>query len=213
MGFPILPFFLIFLVVIAVRLKALDADQKKQEDDFWAKERQANITPAKDISNLRYITIPMEKFPLNFSDDEKVLEIENELKELSTHKLLNLIGKSNTDLKLEYGVPNFELMSQIGDDFDRVCVLLNSYAKELYAVGRIDDVITVLEFAVGVGTDISESYTLLASCYEEYGMEQKLGFLRQTVQKSNLLLKNAILSKIESRTKISTGDQVVDMKL
>ncbi len=213
MGFPILPFFLIFLVVIAVRLKALDANQKKQEEDFWAKERQANITPAKDISNLRYITIPMEKFPLNFSDDEKVLEIENELKELSTHKLLNLTGKSNTDLKLEYGVPNLELMSQIGDDFDRVCVLLNSYAKELYAVGRIDDVITVLEFAVGVGSDISESYTLLASCYEEYGMEQKIGFLRQTVQKSNLLLKNAILSKIESRTKISTGDQVVDMKL
>jgi len=213
MGFPILPFFLIFLVVIAVRLKALDAAQKKQEDDFWAKERQANITPAKDISNLRYITIPMEKFPLNFSDDKKVLEIENELKELSTHKLLNLIGKSNTDLKLEYGVPNFELMSQIGDDFDRVCVLLNSYAKELYAVGRIDDVITVLEFAVGVGSDISESYTLLASCYEEYGMEQKIVFLRQRVQKSNLLLKNAILSKIESRTKISTGDQVVDMKL
>lgn len=213
MGFPILPFFLIFLVVIAVRLKALDAAQKKQEEDFWAKERQANITPAKDISNLRYITIPMEKFPLNFSDDEKVLEIENELKELSTHKLLNLIGKSNTDLKLEYGVPNFELMSQIGDDFDRVCVLLNSYAKELYAVGRIDDVITVLEFAVGVGTDISESYTLLASCYEEYGMEQKIGFLRQSVQKSNLLLKNAILSKMESKTKISTGDQVVDMKL
>ena len=213
MGFPILPFFLIFLVVIAVRLKALDANQKKQEEDFWAKERQANITPAKDISNLRYITIPMEKFPLNFSDDQKVLEIENELKELSTHKLLNLIGKSNTDLKLEYGVPNFELMSQIGDDFDRVCVLLNSYAKELYAVGRIDDVITVLEFAVGVGTDISESYTLLASCYEEYGMEQKIGFLRQNVQKSNLLLKNAILSKIESKTTISTGDQVVDMKL
>ena len=213
MGFPILPFFLIFLVAIAVRLKALDANQKKQEEDFWAKERQANITPAKDISNLRYITIPMEKFPLNFSDDQKVLEIENELKELSTHKLLNLIGKSNTDLKLEYGVPNFELMSQIGDDFDRVCVLLNSYAKELYAVGRIDDVITVLEFAVGVGTDISESYTLLASCYEEYGMEQKIGFLRQNVQKSNLLLKNAILSKIESKTTISTGDQVVDMKL
>ncbi len=213
MGFPILPFFLIFLIWLAFRLRSLDAKQKQQEDDFWAKERQANITPAKDISNLRYITIPLEKFPLNFTDDEKVLEIEEELKELSTHRLLNLIGVTNTDLKLTYGVPNFETMSKIGDDFDRVCVLLNAYAKELMAAERIDDVITVLEFAVGVGSDISESYTMLAECYEIKGQHEKLDLLRTQVAKSNLLLKNSILSKIESKTIVSSGEQMVDMKL
>ena len=215
MGFPILPFFLIFLIWLAFRLKKLDAKQEQQEADFWSKERQANITPAKDISNLRYITIPMEKFPLNFSNDEKVIEIEKELQELSTHKLLNLIGVTNTDLKLTYGVPNFQTMSQIGDDFDRVCVLLNSYAHALMEAERVDDVITVLEFAVGVGTDISESYTLLAHCYEQKGMHEKLELLKRQVEQSKLLLKNSILSKIEStRTIISDEDQqAVDMKL
>ena len=131
MGFPILPFFLIFLIWLAIRIKTLDAKQEQQEAEFWAKEKAAKATPAKDISNLRYITIPIEKFPLNFSNDEKVIEIEKELEELSTHRLLNLSGVSNTDLKLTYGVPNFETMSQIGEDFDRVCVLLNAYAKAL----------------------------------------------------------------------------------
>ena len=215
MGFPILPFFLIFLVWLAFRLRKLDTKQKQEEHDFWAKERQANVTPAKDISNLRYITIPMEKFPLNFSNDEKVIEIEKELQELSTHKLLNLIGVTNTDLKLTYGVPNFQTMSQIGDDFDRVCVLLNSYAHALMEAERVDEVITVLEFAVGVGTDISESYTLLAHCYEQKGMHEKLELLKRQVEQSKLLLKNSILSKIESnRTIISDEDQqAVDMKL
>ena len=112
MGFPILPFFLLFVVLLALRLNYLKAKREQQENEFWERERQANITPAKDISNLRYITIPIEKFPLNFSTDEKVIEIEKELQELSTHRLLNLTGMTNTDLKLAYGVPNFETINQ-----------------------------------------------------------------------------------------------------
>ena len=196
MGFPILPFFLIFLIWLTFRIKSLNAKQEKTQKDFWDRERAANITPAKDISNLRYITIPIEKFPLNFSTDEEVIEIENRLKELSTHRLLNLTGVTNTDLKLTYGVPNFETMSKIGDDFDEACVLLNKYAKALMEEGRTDDVITVLEFAVGIGTDISESYTTLANCYKQKQMDSKLDLLRTQIEQSTLLLKESILEKI-----------------
>ncbi|MCR5581710.1 MAG: hypothetical protein K6F66_09010 [Pseudobutyrivibrio sp.] len=198
MGFPILPFFIIFLVWLTFRLKSLDSKQEQQEADFWAKEKAANATPAKDISNLRYITIPIEKFPLNFSDDEKVVEIEDQLKELSTHKLLNLIGKSNTDLKLEYGVPNYDTMVQIGEDFDRTCMLINSYAKLLIEAGRSDDAQAVLEFIVGAGTDISESYTMLADCYKTTHQNDKLFFLKEKISNSDLLLKDYILNKIEA---------------
>ncbi|WP_033154498.1 hypothetical protein [Pseudobutyrivibrio ruminis] len=198
MGFPILPFFLLFLIWLTFRIKSLDAKQEKTQKDFWDRERAANITPAKDISNLRYITIPIEKFPLNFTDDPKVLEIENELQELSTHKLLNLTGKSNTDLKLEYGVPNFDTMTKIGEDFDRLCVLLNSYAKILKEAGLHNDALEVLEFAVGIGSDISETYTLLADYYRENGQDQKLEFLKSKVSSSEMLLKDSILKKIDS---------------
>ena len=196
MGFPILPFFLLFVVLLAIRLNYLKAKREQQENEFWERERQANITPAKDISNLRYITIPIEKFPLNFSTDEKVIEIEKELQELSTHRLLNLSGMTNTDLKLAYGVPNFETMSKIGEDFDRACVLLNKYAESLMEANRIDDVISVLEFAVGAGTDISESYTMLAQCYKAKQMDTKLDLLKNQVEQSSLFLKDAILQKI-----------------
>ena len=197
MGFPILPFFLLFIVLLTLRIKSLDAKQAKEQADFWDKEKAANTTPAKDISNLRYITIPIEKFPLNFSNDEKVIELENELKEISTHKLLNLTGISNTDLKLTYGVPNFDTMSQIGEDFDKACILLNSYGKVLFEAGRDEDAKNVLEFAVGVGTDISESYTMLADYYKKNSQKEKLSFLREQVSNSNSMLKNSILNKID----------------
>jgi len=196
MGFPILPIFLIFLIWLAFRLKSLDAKQDQAEKDFWAKERAANSTPAKDISNLRYITIPIEKFPLNFTDDENVLNIEAELKELSTHELLNLNGKSNTDLKLEYGLPNFETIAQMGEDFDHACVLINSYAKSLLEADRKEDLQKILEFAVGAGTDISDSYVMLAECYKEKKDEEKLDFLKSKIESSNLLLKDSILKRI-----------------
>ncbi|SHJ57190.1 hypothetical protein [Pseudobutyrivibrio xylanivorans] len=196
MGFPLLPFILLFLVLLSIRLHKLNAKREQEEAEFWEKERQANITPAKDISNLRYITIPIEKFPLNFSDDEEVIQIENELKELSTHKLLNLTRVTNTDLKLTYGVPNFETMSKIGDDYDRVTVLLNKYAEALMEAGRTDDVITVLEFAVGTGTDISESYTMLANCYKQKSLDTKLDILKNQVEQSSLYFKDSILEKI-----------------
>lgn len=200
MGFPILPFFLIFLIWLAIRIKTLDAKQEQQEKEFWAKEKAAQITPAKDISNLRYITIPIEKFPLNFSNDEKVIEIEAQLKELSTHKLLNLSGVSNTDLKLTYGTSNFETMSQIGEDFDKTCILLNSYAKALVEAGMENDAVNVLEFAIGIGTDISESYIMLSDCYKKRSQTEKLSFLRERISNSNLLLKNSILNKIDDST-------------
>lgn len=197
MGFPILPFFLLFLIWLTFRIKSLDAKQEKQQADFWSKERQANATPAKDISNLRYITIPINKFPLNFSDDEKVIEIENELKELASHKLLNLSGMSNSDLKITYGLPNFETMSKIGEDFDRSCVLLNSYAKALVESNMTKDAQTVLEFAIGVGSDLSESYIMLADIYKKSSQSEKLNFLREQISNSNMLLKNHILNKID----------------
>ncbi len=196
MGFPFLTIFLIFLIWLTIMIHRSNAKIDAQEEKFWENERIANSTPAKDISNLRYITIPIEKFPLNFSNDPDVLDTESKLKELSQKKLLNLTGKTNTELKMEYGVPNFEKLSQMGNDFDEATILLNHYGKALVEAERYEDAIAVLEFAVGVGTDISESYTLLSQCYKVQNNSTKLELLKNQVEQSNLILKDNILKKI-----------------
>ncbi len=194
--FPFLTIFLIFIVWLAIKIKQSKAKHTKDMDDFWMAEMQANATPAKDIKGLSYITIPIEKFPLDFSTDEETMDIENRLKELSTHPLLNLTGKTNTEIKAAYGVPNFETMCQIGEDYDETTLLLDKYAAKLEEAGRINDAMTVLEFAVGTKTDIKTSYTRLGKCYKSLGKEEKLAYLIKQVEESNLLLKSAIIKEL-----------------
>ncbi len=194
--FPFLTIFLIFIVWLAIKIKQSKAKHTKDIDDFWMAEMQANATPAKDIKGLSYITIPIEKFPLDFSTDEETMDIESRLKELSTHPLLNLTGKTNTEIKAAYGVPNFETMCQIGEDYDEVTLLLDKYAAKLEEAGRINDAIAVLEFAVGTKTDIKTSYTRLGKCYKSLGKEEKLAYLIKQVEESNLLLKSAIIKEL-----------------
>lgn len=194
--FPFLTIFLIFIVWLAIKIKQSKAKHTKDMDDFWMAEMQANATPAKDIKGLSYITIPIEKFPLDFSTDEETMDIENRLKELSTHPLLNLTGKTNTEIKAAYGVPNFETMCQIGEDYDETTLLLDKYAAKLEEAGRINDAMAVLEFAVGTKTDIKTSYTRLGKCYKSLDKEEKLAYLIKQVEESNLLLKSAIIKEL-----------------
>ena len=74
MAFPFLGLFIIFLSVAAYYRKRATAQQKKVTEDFWNREDQANQIRRKDISNLPYITIPLEKFPIGISDDEELTD-------------------------------------------------------------------------------------------------------------------------------------------
>ena len=197
MVFPFLTVFLIFLLWLALRYAKIARIREEDMESFWERERRANSTRAKDITSLDYLTIPLDKFPLNFSDEEDVKAIENELLELSTHRLLNLTGMNNSDIKSAFGTPNFETMCQIGEDFDRVLVLLNDYAAKLMEADRFSDAITVLTFAVEAGTDVTDSYIRLVDCYGKEGLEGKTEFIKMLVQNSNLLTKNKILEHIE----------------
>ena len=200
MAFPFLTVFIIFIVWLAIRLRSVSGKRQQSDEDFWTQEKLANATPARDIDNLNYITIPLDKFPLHFSQNPDVVAMEDRLAELSTHRLLNLTGKTNTELKATYGVPNFNTMSQIGADFDEMTVLINSYAKAVIEELGLSQAQPILEFAVGIGTDVSESYELLADCYKAAGNTTKLEYLQTQVENSNLLLKETILSHIGSST-------------
>lgn len=199
--FPFFTLFMIFIVVLWIRHKTLDKQQAETERNFWEKEREANTTPAVDISTLPFIKVPLDRFPIHSTEDPAINSIEDKIVELSTHKLLNLTGKTNTELKATYGVPNFEEMSKIGEDFDSLTILLNQYAESLINAELLTEAISVLEFAVGIKTDTAKTYKMLADSYSQKGNTQKLDILREQVDRSNLVLKPAILEHIDSLIK------------
>lgn len=198
MLFPFLTVFIIFITVLAIIYRRNAKKQTDVQNAFWEREYAANAVSPVDLNSIQYITIPLEKFPLGFSSKEEILSMEDELLALSKKRLLNLTGKTNTELKELYGVPNLEEMTSIGENFDRLTILLKKYAEALIEEERLTDAVSVLEFGVAVKTDISQHYILLGECYLKLGKRTKIEYLIEQVRHTNLLLAPSIIRQLEA---------------
>ena len=149
--------FILFLAYYAYRRKQIDKVNTQKESDFWQRENDANSTRKQDITNLDYIQIPVDTFPVGAYPNEGYEETEQQLLALSEQKILNLTGISNTDLKLQYGVSNLAILSDCDERFTTLVRLLTDYAKGLAEHAHIDDAIRVLEFGVSIKSDVTEN--------------------------------------------------------
>ncbi len=198
MAFPFLTIFMIFIVYLAIRQRSVTRKQNETRESFWERESAANNAPAADLDNITYITIPLGKFPLGKNQDVRIVSIEKELEELSKKRLLNLTGKTNTELKETYGVKNLPAMQAIGEDFDRLTILIKDYGEALIDLGQLSDAIAVLEFGAAVKTDISQNYTMLGDCYQALGQTAKITYLMQQVESQNLVLGPSIIRHLKA---------------
>lgn len=154
-----------FIFLIAYFRKRNTRAQSEIEAKFWERETEANHVRRQDISGLPYISIPLENFPLNKCENPEIKECESLLKELSAKKILNLGGQTNTDLKLQYGTANLQILSECDENFVALCRILVRYAESLLSCDCPDEARTVLEFGISCGSDISKNYLLLADIY------------------------------------------------
>ena len=138
----------LFVVVFTYRVKKTSADQEEVLEKFSERERLANATRRKDISNLDYITIPEE-----FLLPDMTSESSHRILALRGKKMLNLSDMTNTDLKLQYGMQNLEELSEYDDNFSELLRYLPEYTEELVEKGHRDIAVAILQFAVDNGSD------------------------------------------------------------
>lgn len=167
--FPFLTIFLVFIIILNYSIRKQKNAQADAEHNFWAREFSANNTRRQDISKLDYITIPAEKIPQNLHTDS-----EKTLVRLSSCKMLNLSGQTNTDLKIEYGVANLEALSEYDSNFTEFTAALAVYAQELIDSGQKDAARELLEFAVHHRADSRTIFVTLAKLYQESGEKEKI---------------------------------------
>ena len=176
--------------------------EKSMEDAFWKREEEANHTRRKSLDNLPYITIPLEELPLacHITDDATANEIISEeckeiLRSLSTQKIVNLTGYTNTDLKLSYGTANITCLTEYDQNYTLLVSTLQKWAVGLYRSGAKKECRQVLEYAVSIGTDVSHTYFLLADLYDEEG---------ESDLKHSLIEKASGLSSLSSKIIVRT---------
>lgn len=191
----ILPYILIiFGIVGLLRARAVKKDQKKR-DDFFQKESEANSVKKRDISALPYI-VPDEALLNTDSSDPKITELLSELKTFKDKKILNLTGISNTDLKLRYGTANITELSECDDNFTSYCKVLYSIGKAYNEIGDTVSARRFLEYAVGIRTDITDNYVLLANIYRDNNELNRINDLINIAGTLNSLSKQTIILKL-----------------
>ena len=194
-------------------MKRRTKKEKQYVDNFWEREREADSTRRKSLENLDYVAIPLQDLPMDVLGDlPEIEEYHEKLRELSGKKIVNFAGYSNTELKLEYGAPNINLLSEYDRNFEELITLLQEWASLLlqnWGEGaqlcpeeeRKQAAKKVLAFAVSIGSDITASYEKLVKLYLEYGEQDKLPALKEKAQKIRSLSKPRILALLDEAVK------------
>ena len=200
MNFIILASSIVAVILIAIngrRQKKMNADQ---EESFWDRERRANSVRRKSLDNLNYITIPLETFPTHIlQQDSVVAECIEMLENLTSQKIVNFTGYSNTDLKLEYGTANINLLSEYDQNFTLLVRTLQKWADVLLEAGYREEACILMEYAVNIGTDVSRTYDELAEYYaslKDFDAIDRLKYKAENLHSSN---KSIILRHLEQQ--------------
>ena len=202
MKLPFLASFIVFIVWLSFMITRSRRAMELQEKQFWDREKQANRTRRKSLDGLAYITIPLDKLPLDLNtDQDDIRECVDIIRTLSTQTIVNLTGYTNTDLKLMYGAPNITALTEYDQNYTLLARTLQKWAALLHAQGHITKARTILEFAVSTRTDVSGTYRLLADIYKDSGESEKVAGLMEAAQALPDFSRNIITRLLQEEDK------------
>lgn len=191
----------IIIITFCVLFKSIVNRKPKSDPDaeFLERERQANLTPKKDISGLPYIKVPAEELPLDVpttSDETK--ERQETIRSMTEKKVLNLTGQTNTDLKIRYGAANLNILSAADGNYTKLVQAISYLAGDYMDNQHIEEAKTLLEYGISIGTDSKRNYLMLASIYKEEGRADKINDLIDSALHIDSLLRDSIVSSLKN---------------
>lgn len=197
LGPPIFFCLLILCFEIFYHRKKSDRQKEQAKQKFWEREEAANAVRRKDITFLNYIVIPTDSLPMDDTGDEDIREYQDTILRLSQKRVLNLNGISNTDLKLEYGAANLPELTEYDNNYTTLVNILAKWGAKLIELNKNDDAVTVLEYGISVGSDVSRNFYLLADEYRRRGQPDKIDALIETAGKLESIMQKPILHKLK----------------
>ena len=173
---------------------------RQSREDFLEAEARANATRRADISGLPYLKLEdaLATLPLDKAEQAGAAREVKLIRELPGKRILNLSMYTNTELKSMYGPANLEELSAADDRFTELIRLLNSMGKKLTEAGDAEAAKEILEYAVSIGSDISETFVLLATYYASLGAASEIDKLISRAESISSISKDVTLSKLNS---------------
>ena len=189
--------FIVFLLWLRVKLKQQDKNETSNKD-FWQREHEDDFSRNKDISMHEYISVPKEVLPFNEqTNDIELIQIQKDISDVMSKKMINLSGMTNTDIKFAYGRGNFEILSFYDQNYLKFLSLLNKWGTYLLNHGDKNRAKQIFEYAINtLNCDISGCYIGLAKIYLENDDIDKVQKLIDKIQYSDAYLKESITNKL-----------------
>lgn len=191
-------FFICFIVfIIWLRVKTKQGDKISTWDEaYWQKEYQSNFARKKDPDDMDYITIDMDRIPMETDCSEEEQDLYAELDKILAQPIINLSNMSNADLKLTYGIANFEKLSAYDQNYTRLIRTLNRLGNYCFDNGNSDRAKQILEYAMELGSDISSTYITLANIYLQEDAIEKIQELIIRIDQTDSLMKETTKNKL-----------------
>ena len=199
------------IIILTLRLLINNNNDKKNEEamkSYHAREQEARFARNKDISNIELFVPDLTGLPLHiqegnksaFSTDTDIVEAHLEELVISSSKepMLNLQSMSNTDIKLEYGVGNFQTVSKYDQNYLYFTSNVFQWGKYLYDNKLFDDARVVLEYVLTLSDNMSLAYTMLGSIYLSQGEIQLITELIHKVETSDSLTGKSTCNKLRN---------------
>lgn len=193
--------FIVFIIWLHVKTKQENANKPTWDRAFWEKERQSNFARKQNIDDLDYIRPDASRLPFSETATGYEKEYQEQVREMLSKKMLNLSGLSNADVKLTYGAANFQVLSGYDQTFSVFLRNLNIWARYLHTqmTGEDDRVAQILEYAVSLGSDIMETYVMLAQIYLQRDQIEKVQHLIEQVEASDFFMRDSIINHLQQQ--------------
>ncbi len=199
MRFPSLfAIFVTFLLWLSYELRKAKKLDAASSASFWQREAQADNVRRQSLDNLDYITIPLDSLPFFYGIDEKLDELQKNVTDLAPCTIVNLSNYTNTELKLMYGPANLPALTEYDQNFTRLARTLYQWGNRFAEIGRDNEAIQVLEYAVSIKSDVTAGYLLLGKLYQKKGTPQKIDSLIAAASSLNTLLKDSLIQQLKT---------------
>ncbi len=199
MKIPVFPIIVLtFIIWLNYEIRKNNRNSKHDMDNFWQREKEANFSRRKDLSELNYITISTDMLPLIDNPDPTTNSYRDILLKLSGKTAINLRGHTNTDLKIKYGAANINQLMEYESNYITLVSILQKWANHLYNQGKITDCQSILEFALSYQTDVTKSYTMLANIYKSQNRTDNIKDLIETIANTPIQNKDRLIKELEN---------------
>lgn len=196
--FPLIIITFLLAYLIARSTSRYNRLAAKNQKNFWEREAEAGSVRRADISNLDYIHIVPDNLPLDEAKSAGCNTMIEQLISLSNRRIINLTGYTNTDLKLMYGPANLDALTEYDNNFTELIKLLNKLGEEILAAGDSASAGKFFEYAISIGSDISNTYVRLGEIYAASDSYTSLDALIETAKDLNSLSSSVIITKLNN---------------